>query len=210
MWGPLAGSAVTVVLALTMAGTAGAQPIQTSMLAVCLVLSPQLVLDARSVGAVMAELRIIWAPLGVATSRVDQPDETCQRVIVVKADHEARPEDVSRQTALGWVPFVTGRARQLVFLRAARARLMIDGLSPGTRPEGLTDLLHAKLLGRSLAHELGHILLNSPDHERSGLMRAHYRAADVLRMSASSYTLNPPQRARLFTEISASARRANR
>ena len=208
MWRPLATGAATVVLVLT-AGTAGAQPL-ASMLAVCLVLSPQLVLDARSVGTVMAELKIIWAPLGVAMSRVDQPDETCQRVIVVKADHEARPEDLSRETALGWVPFVAGRARQLVFLRVARARQMIDGLSPGTRPEGLTDLLLAKLLGRSLAHELGHILLNSLGHEKAGLMRTHYRAADVLRMSASSYTLNPSERARLFTEISASARRANR
>ena len=71
-------------------------------------------------------------------------------------------------------------------------------------------MLLAKLLGRSLAHELGHILLNSLRHETSGLMRAQYRAGYVLRMPASSYTLSPPERARLFTQVSASMRLANR
>lgn len=212
MWGRLASKAAGVfVIALTVSGTAGAQPATpTSTLIVCIVLSPQLSLGTRSGGIVLAEAGAIWMPLGVAIRRVDQPDESCQRVIVVKADHEARPEDVSRETALGWVPFVAGRARQLVFLRVARGRLLIDGLSPGTRPDGLTDLLHARLLGRSLAHELGHVLLNSLGHERSGLMRAHYRAGDVLRMPAASYTLNPAERARLFTQLSSSARLAVR
>jgi hypothetical protein len=49
--------------------------------------------------------------------------------------------------------------------------MLIDAFSPGIRPRGLTDLLLAKLLGRTLAHELGHVLLNSLAHERSGLMR---------------------------------------
>ena len=132
MWGPLAvRAAATVVLAITAAGSAGAQPVtEAPALKVCVVLSPQLLRDAHSAATAMAESRIIWTPLGVALDHVDQPDETCQRVIVVKADHEARPEDSSRETALGWVPFVAGRARQLVFLRVARARLMIDGMSP--------------------------------------------------------------------------------
>ena len=36
-----------------------------------------------------------------------------------------------------------------------------------------------KLLGRIVAHELGHVLLNSPSHADSGLMRALYQAGDV-------------------------------
>ena len=31
--------------------------------------------------------------------------------------------------ALGWVPFAAGQARQLVFLRVSRARLLIAGVS---------------------------------------------------------------------------------
>ena len=95
-----------------------------------------------------------------------------------------------------------------MFLRQARARLLIDALSPGTRPDDLTELLLAKLMGRILAHEMGHVLLNSLRHEKSGLMQSHFRAADVLRFPVSAYTLNASERARLFTFLSGSVRRA--
>ena len=181
---------------------------QTPAPATCLVLSPKLSLDARSSGKVMEEIRAIWTPLGVVIRALEQADESCVRIIVVKADVEARLEDVADANALGWVPFVAGRARQLVFLKPSRARLLVDALSPGTRSDSLTDLLSAKLIGRTLAHEVGHVLLNSMRHEKSGLMRGHYRAADVLRSATSSYTLNPSERSRLFTQLSAEPRRA--
>jgi hypothetical protein len=120
----------------------------------------------------------------------------------VKADHEARAKDASSESALGWVPFVEGRARQLVFLRVGRARTLIDALSPRTNTEAFTEFLVAKLLGRSLGHELGHILLNSRRHENTGLMRARYRDRDVLSVQTSAYTLNAGERARLFARIS--------
>jgi hypothetical protein len=90
----------------------------------------------------------------------------------VKSDLEARPEDEGGEAAIARVSFVAGRARQVIFVRVDRARMLIDAFSPGIRPPGLTDLLVAKLLGRTLAHELGHVLLNSLAHERSGLSRA--------------------------------------
>ena len=176
--------------------------------AVCLVLSPQLTLDIRTLSIVLNEVRTIWAPLGVVFRAVDHVDESCMRVIAVKANGEARPEEKADSTAIGWVPFVAGRARQLVFLRPARARLLIDTLSPGTRPQGLTDLLLAKLIGRTLAHEVGHVLLNSMRHEEAGLMRGQYQAAEILRLPTSSYTLNPSERSQLFTQSSTSRRAA--
>ena len=204
-FGSLATTGVALVIAVVMPRLAIAQPPTP---ATCLVLSPKLSLDTRSTGIVMEEMRTIWAPLGVVIRAVDAADESCLRIILVKADVEARPEDVAEPTALGWVPFVAGRARQLVFLRPARARLLIDALRPGKRPQGLTDLLLAKLMGRTLAHEVGHVLMNSVRHEESGLMRAKFEATDVLRWPVTSYTLNPSERTRLFTQLSASSRRA--
>ena len=49
---------------------------------------------------------------------------------------------------------------------------MIAAVAPGKRPGGMTDLLVAKLLGRTLAHELGHVLLNSQDHDIDGTATA--------------------------------------
>jgi hypothetical protein len=180
---------------------AAASPIDAPALSVCLVLSPKLAISERRIAIMLSELFAIWRPNGVATSRADPSRSECDRVIMVRADHESRPEDLTRESALAWVPFVEGRARQLVFLRVERARMLIAALNPGSRGEGIIDLLHARSLGRSLAHELGHILLNSVGHERSGLMRADSGATDVLKLATSAYTLNAAERARLLTAM---------
>jgi hypothetical protein len=83
-------------------------------------------------------------------------------------------------------------------------------MSPGTRPEALTRLLVARFLGRILAHELGHILLNSAQHQPTGLMRAHYRARDVLSAPISTYTLGVGERALFFAETGKETRLAHR
>ncbi len=202
-YGSFAATSAVLVLALAMPSLAIAQPP-----IVCLALSPKLSFDASNTGNVMEETRTIWAPLGVVIRAVEQADDSCARIIVVRADAEARLEDIADPNALGWVPFVAGRARQLVFLQPRRARSLVDGLTPATRHEGLTNLLVAKLIGRTLAHEVGHVLLNSMSHEKSGLMQAQFRAIDVLRWPASSYTLNSSERARLITRLSVSQRRA--
>jgi hypothetical protein len=162
----------------------------------------------ETLGAVITEAQHVWQPLGVAV-RPGQADG-CDRLIVVKPDAEARSEDLAHDAALGWVPFVAGQARRLVFLRVARARSLVAVMSPGTRPEALTRLLLAKFLGRILAHELGHVLLNSTRHQPKGLMRAHFRPQDVLSAPISTYTLDPEERALFFAGTGKEIRMAQR
>ena len=189
-------------MALAVSGSAAAQaPVQPPALAVCLVLSHKLAISVRAAAVVLGEAHAIWAPHGVVVRLAEPADDNCDRLISVKGDQEARAEDATSESALGWVPFVEGRARQLVFLRASRARTLVDALSPGTRPEALTELLVARLLGRTLGHELGHVLLNSRGHEDSGLMRARFREREVLSVATSAYTLNAVERARLFARL---------
>ena len=202
MRGRLASATRTGVMALAASGSAAAQtPVPSRRLVVCLVLSPKLSISARTATVVLAESNAIWTKHGVTVRRAEPSDDSCDRLITVKEDEEALAEEATSDSALGWVPFVEGRARQLVFLRVGRARTLIDALSPGTRPEALTEFLVARLLGRSLGHELGHVLLNSRSHEDSGLMRARYRARDVLSVPTSAYTLNAVERVRLFARM---------
>lgn len=202
MRGLLTMTAGACVMAVVASGPAAAQsPIHATQLAVCLLRSEKLPINARASGVVLVELNTIWATHGVAVRWAEQDStDGCARLITVKGEHEARAEDAASSSALGWVPFVEGRARQLVFLRVDRARLLVEALSPGTRPEALTAFLIAKLIGRSLAHELGHVLLNSRSHEESGLMRARYRARDVLSVPTSAHTLNALERATITAQ----------
>ena len=207
----LASATCACVMAVAVSEPGAAQaPVTAHQLAVCLVLSQKLSISVRAAAVVLAESKAIWTPHGVGVRWAEPSDESCDRLISVKGDQEALAEDATTESALGWVPFVKGRARQLVFLRVGRARTLIDALSPGTRPEALTELLVARLLGRSLAHELGHVLLNSRSHEKSGLMRARYRERDVLSVPTSAYTLNAAERARLYTRMAGAPRLATR
>lgn len=188
----------------------GQPPEPPAAISVCLTLSHVVAVAARREAAVLEEVDAIWRPMGVAVRPGRRSDNSCDRLIAVKSDLEAVPGDASAETALGWVPFVEGRAHQLVYLRVGRARTMIYAVSPGQRPGAMTDLLVAKLLGRSLAHELGHVLLNSTDHVTTGLMRSLYRAQEVLRDPPDAYTLDAQQRARLFANHAIDTRLARR
>ena len=211
MRGSRASVTCACVIALVASRAAAAQtPVPSRPFAVCLVLSDKLSISARAADIVLAESNAIWMPFGVGVRRAEPSDESCDRLVSVKGDHEALAEDVSSESALGWVPFVEGRARQLVFLRVGRARTLIDGLSPRTNPEAYTEFLVGRLLGRSLGHELGHILLNSRSHETVGLMRTRYRDRDVLTVPMSKYTLNAVERARLFARMTGEPRLAAR
>ena len=178
-----------------------------AVLTVCITVSPGIALDDRERAAMLTEAQTVWQPHGVAV-RHGQADN-CDRFVVVKSDAEARPEDITHDSALGWVPFVNGWARRLVFLRVSRAHSLVSDMSPGTRLEALTRLLVAKFLGRILAHELGHVLLNSAQHQPRGLMRAHYRAQDVL-SAISTYTLDASERALFFAQTGKEIRLAHR
>ena len=148
------------------------------------------------------EAQAVWQPHGVAVRPGDRDD--CDRLLLVKSDSNAHG------SALGWVPFVAGRAQRVIYLRVSRARSLIGDMSPGTRPDALTALLVGKFLGRILAHELGHVLLNSVQHQRRGLMRTHYRPRDVLSTPISSYSLDAAERALFSAETGKEVRMANR
>lgn len=167
-----------------------------AVLTACLTISPLLGIDARQQAEMFAEAQRVWTLHGV-TLREGERDN-CDRLLVVKSDTEARAENIAPGPALGWVPFVAGKARRVVFLRVARASVLTADMSPGTRPDGLTRFLVGRLLGRVLAHEIGHILLGSAQHQANGLMRAQYQARDVLKSAPASYTLDAGERARLF------------
>jgi hypothetical protein len=51
----------------------------------------------------------------------------------------------------------------------------------------------APLLGRAIAHEIGHLLLRSNEHSATGLMREVWTAEQVLRNRREDWTFSPDQ-----------------
>ena len=67
---------------------------------------------------------------------------------------------------------------------------------------GERDYRQGTLIGRALAHELGHVLLNTVDHSASGLMRPVFGAKDALSVDARLTELTPVETQRLATRFS--------
>lgn len=60
---------------------------------------------------------------------------------------------------------------------------------------------HGELLGRAMAHEIGHLLLRAPGHGSSGLMRAEWTGAELASNRPDDWLFAPAERRRLKTGV---------
>jgi hypothetical protein len=64
-----------------------------------------------------------------------------------------------------------------------------------------TGITAAVLMGRSIAHEIGHLLLGSPDHSTRGLMRARWSDDELRRQRAADWRFTRQESARLRSAL---------
>jgi hypothetical protein len=99
---------------------------------------------------------------------------------------------------------VQGRMRRMIYV----SRPAIDNQLRSARPE-LARTFHAKLFGRLagrvIAHELGHLLLDSASHSDAGLMRARFLHGDVMVGTGSAYALTSVERLQLEGRLAGNA-----
>jgi len=86
---------------------------------------------------------------------------------------------------LGWIEFVNGKASRTVTISVAAARGMLkvtkwSGRPLDGQPAQVQDLFLTRALGRAIAHEVGHYLLNSKAHPPTGLMREQMTIGDIM------------------------------
>ena len=122
-----------------------------------------------SAGAILASAGIepIWRPCHVSpcTGPV-KPHEIVIRVVTVDGPQERK-----------------GLARLLGDRRAAGARAR-SGRSTriaSAHSRRRRDVDEGELLGRAMAHEIGHMLIGTPSHSRFGLMRAVWATGELRR-----------------------------
>jgi hypothetical protein len=137
-------------------------------------ISPHLVTETLN------EAGAVWNDAGITLAWrvvVGQRPEFSRTPHVVIGDEPGRtPRD--GQTPIGWVQFRQpdepdqeihlSRSNGLKLMKASSGL----GRSVDRMPPAEVDFILGRVLGRALAHELGHYLLRSPNHTLRGLMRA--------------------------------------
>jgi hypothetical protein len=147
---------------------------------------------------VIAEAAAIWRPAGVSLSSQRAPSDPPASLHVVVSTRRGAPS--GSRAPLGWIEFDGTTPQPRVYLSYANgadllnASLATVGL-PRDMPTAARDTFLGRVLGRALAHELGHYLLASKAHTTRGLMRANFRATELLSTGRGAFAITPEQRA---------------
>lgn len=78
----------------------------------------------------------------------------------------------------------------VAFVSLDGARQVLATAVPGYEPERLAQHRLGIVLGRAVAHEIGHFLLGTPSHAASGLMRARIDAVSFADLRAGGFFLD--------------------
>jgi hypothetical protein len=151
--------------------------------------------------AMTQECDAIWAREGVILTWSKTETGSDVRLPLRFDDRELRKRDPKGDAALGVTVF-EGRS-QRILVSIARAREVI-ALRRGLADSGdatTLDIALGVLLGRVIAHEIGHALLLTTRHSSEGLMRADYDA-DVRSATSGQFALARHERERLNVRFS--------
>ncbi len=168
------------------------RPASTLSLEILLTIAPSLPAAARV--PLLDEATKIWRSQGVAIdwSSPTAPPRLANRslrvLVIPRRGSAARQNDslaVGELLGPG-----RGHAVAIVSIEAAE-RLLEEGRPPGFPLQ--TPLDHRRLglvLGRAVAHEIGHYLLDTHTHARRGLMRPRFDAREFSDLRPGTFTLD--------------------
>jgi hypothetical protein len=148
------------------------------------------------VDRIVDETNAIWKPAGVTLVRVRALDRPAALTVMIG---EQRGAATSFVAPLGWIQFDDGRPQPQLYLSHANAIALFESargvVGDTTRMPILERVTYlGRAMGRALAHELGHFLLDTKLHTSTGLMRANFSAAEFFMPETRQFRLSDIQR----------------
>lgn len=158
--------------------------------------------------ALMDEATSIWKASGVTVRWTfdvdpaipgDVPSDV--QVIVTRAEPG---EGLAGRRPLAAIQFIDGAptTRITAFPREAErllSSIYLDDRLLAHRPSALRERTLGRVLGRAVAHEVGHFLFRTSHHTDRGLMRANHRTDDLIGPSRGPFQVIVPQLASCVT-----------
>lgn len=169
---------------------------------------------------IIEEVGRIWSRHGVrlawivtaARSEPPPPQDVDLKVHLLDARHRLPgTQQSSRWPVFGSVAFVDGQPQDLVRVSVSTLfddlKHYIQGLRHPKPPVTAQRQWLERAVARTLAHEIGHIVLGSQRHSAEGRMRPLIRAIHLARHESKEFLLDAREQERLQEQVSAS--RAN-
>jgi hypothetical protein len=172
-------------------------------------------MQPRREAAAMEEVTRIWAAYGVDVRRVNPNDagwDGARRLTVVLADHPDVAGHKKRQVAgdvLASISFLDDQPRPTIVVYPNTIVAIVSdspllGRHVSEWPPDFREVVMGRVLGRALAHEIGHFLLRSRNHSTVGLMRANPSVTDLIGRDRQTFFLSADDEKRLAWAMTAS------
>jgi hypothetical protein len=153
------------------------------------------------------EVEQVWTPYGltICWASGDRGCEGFQVRLRVRITGTVSSGSSPTTPAVGRIGFYADRPGTEISLSLEGGRFLVTHATLGGRrlsewPAGIAERLLPVVMARALAHEIGHFLLASRAHSRSGLMTAQFRPDVVTFGGPSDFRLSPEAVARLRLE----------
>jgi hypothetical protein len=161
-------------------------------------------MESRLEASAMDEVTHIWAEYGVDIQALKPRDavrDDAVRLTVVLAN---LPKVRTAPGMLGSIPFLDDSPEPVIILYPSAIATLVSGVKVAALPDHdwpfrLRDVIHGRVLGRALAHEIGHYLLRSRQHSAIGLMRARQSTIDLVGLDRRCFTLTADEFRRLVS-----------
>ena len=157
---------------------------------------------------VVDETNAIWKPAGVTLQWIRSGSsgagsDASVDVVIGQARGSAHAYDAP----LGWIAFEEGRPQPHLYLSYANATALLEAArgvvgSVSRMPILERETYLGRALGRALAHELGHYLLELKTHTSAGLMKANFTAAEFFMPEKTHFTITKAQQATAAARLS--------
>jgi hypothetical protein len=165
-------------------------------------------LSKRQLSQAVDEARNIWRSAGVAVTsgRYGEPAPSGSSVVSLRLLGGVHKRS-DGGLVLGWVmPAPNGGTVPTVFISLGSLNEFLSdgGLRPSPfaqRPLALRQRLTGRAVGRIMAHELGHYLLNGGEHAKRGLLRPHYSPEDLTVPWLAGFQIPSPDRLAIQREV---------
>lgn len=141
---------------------------------------PEVGMDTELLARVRKEVDAIWRQYAIDIVWEERwtPDQPKPDLWVQFVDVALRSKGHDGALAIAWIPFANGMP--LPFARVSKPNAMallqtrswFDGRPLSIASEDLQRQALGRIIGRALAHEIGHFLLAASAHATNGLMRA--------------------------------------
>jgi hypothetical protein len=159
--------------------------------------------------ALVREAESIWREAGVQLRWVDarEAGPTGQGLRVLVARRPVRSTEDDTWVVGELLRFDDGDAIALASISRAEAvvRAAGSGRAHGVPDSMVQDRL-GTVLGRAVAHEIGHYLLDSGAHASRGLMRGHFQPREFTDLRSGTFTLEAEARRRIQARLGATLR----